>query len=91
MISEETITELTSLLAESNKIYLKKEELSKTIQKESNAKKVRLINIDNSSYNIYLTYTGEKEDINDIAKQLGYILEHTFKSGDNYTYLLTIN
>lgn len=91
MISEETITKLTELLTESNLLYLKKEELSELIKNESGAETVRLLSIDSDSYNIYLKYTSEKEDIKDIAKQLGYILERTFKNNGTYIYVLTVN
>lgn len=91
MISEETITKLAELLTESNRLYLKKEELSELIKNESGAETVRLLSIDSDSYNIYLRYTSEKEDIKDIAKQLGYILERTFKNNGTYIYVLTVN
>jgi len=90
MISETTIDKLNNLSNEAKKIHDEKEELSKIIQEETEAKKVRLLCMDNTYYNIYLTYTNEKEDIKDIAKQLGYILERTFKSSDEYIYLLTV-
>ena len=83
--------DLNQLLSDLNEINIKKTELESKLKEElTDVKRVRLLNIDNNIFTIYLRYDTVCDNIKEIAEELDYKLDHTFKSKNKgYMYRLT--
>lgn len=81
--------ELDSLSDDTKELYSRKTIFeSKLKDILTDVKSVRLINMDNDFFTIYLKYENVREDINEIAESLGYIVEQTFKNKESCMYRL---